>query len=171
MLMDIKCSTVTSIKVDLTFDDGSTKERVVGTNDLIEVEYNANGLRKRVEGKVLKVSATGTDPRSWYIIVDGSDDFDSDRVKFSPMSILDLEVIRKAETLEYVQTVVGEGGVPYLRINEGRLQWSKDGYDWHSINVDSRDIIEDQEGTVPIPRAGEAPKAAPASSGIEDANW
>ena len=87
MLMDIKCSPVTSIKVELKFDDMSTKVCVLGVGDLVDIVYNANGLRKRIEGKVLKVSAVGTDPRAWYIIVDGSDDFDSDRVKFSPMSI------------------------------------------------------------------------------------
>ena len=161
MLMDIKCSPVTSIKVELKFDDMSTKVCVLGVGDLVDIVYNANGLRKRIEGKVLKVSAVGTDPRAWYIIVDGSDDFDSDRVKFSPMSILDAEVIRKADTLEFVQTVVGEGGVPFLRIVNGRLQWSKDSVNWFPINVDSRDIIEDQEGTVPVPPNGMCPPPHP----------
>lgn len=174
MLMDIKCSAVTSVRVALTFDDGSSKERVIGTGDLVDVEYNANGLRKRIEGKVLKVSAVGTDPRSWYIIVDSSDDFDSNKAKFSPMSILDVEIIRKADTLTVVQTIVGEGGIPYLRINKGRLQWSKDGEVWHSIRIDNRDIIEDQEGTVPIPPTGDDDNTEDTSeneSGIEDANW
>jgi hypothetical protein len=148
--MDIKCSAVTSIKVDLTFDDHKTKEAVIGVGDLIYVEYNANGCRKSIEGKVLKVSAVGTDPHGWYIIVDGSDDFDSERARFSPMNILDLAIIRKADTLEDVKTVIGVGSVPYIRIVEGRLQYSKDGYNWHPISVDRRDIIEPQEGTVPL---------------------
>ena len=176
MLMDIKCSPVTSIKVDLKFDDMSTKSCILGVGDLVDIVYNANGLRKRIEGKVLKVSAVGTDPRAWYIIVDGSDDCDSDRVKFSPMSILDAEVIRKADTLEFVQTVVGEGGVPFLRIVNGRLQWSKDSVNWFPINVDSRDIIEDQEGTVPVPPGCESSKddnscGCGSNDRIQDAEW
>ena len=168
MLMDIKCSPVTSIKVDLKFDDHSTKTCVIGVNDLVDIEYNANGLRKRIEGKVLKVSAVGTDPRAWYIIVDGSDDFDSSRVKFSPMSILNADIIRKADTVEVVQTVVGEGGVPYLRLVHGRLQWSKDSINWYPIIIDSRDIIEDQEGTVPALRPPK-PREEIKEDEIEDA--
>lgn len=150
MLMDIKCSAVTSIAVSLTFDDHSRKDRVIGLGDLIAVEYNANGLRKNAEGKVINISAVTSDPKSWYIIVDSSDDFDSNKVRFSPMSILDVEIIRKADSLNIIRTPIGKEGVPYLRIVKGRLQYSKDGFDWRPINIDSRDIIEDAEGTIPM---------------------
>lgn len=150
MTMDVKCSAVTSIKVNLVFDDMSTKEAVIGVGDLVDITYNGNGLRRRIEGKVLKVSAVGADPHAWYIIVDGSDDFDSERARFSPMNILDVEIIRKADTLETVQTVLGIESVPYIRIVRGRLQYSKDGYNWRPIFIDRRDVIEPQEGTVPL---------------------
>lgn len=150
MLMNIRCSAVTSIKVDLAFDDGSTKERVIGLGDLIDVEYNANGLRKRIEGKVVKISAVGTDPKAWCITVDGSDDFDSEKARFAPTSILDVEIIRKADTLNTVQTPIGYTGVPYLRVMKGRLQYSNDGFNWKPIQIDPRDIIEEAEGTVPM---------------------
>ena len=71
MLMNIKCTAVTSIMVNLSFDDKSTKNALIALGDLIEVEYNANGLRKHAQGKVIKISAVGTDPKGWYIIVDG----------------------------------------------------------------------------------------------------
>ena len=71
MLMDVKCSAVTSIAVNLTFDDGTTKNSVLGVGDLVSVEYNNNGLRKQVDGKVLKISAIGADPKAWYSSVDG----------------------------------------------------------------------------------------------------
>ena len=64
--MNIKCSAMASIKVNLEFDDQSKKERVVSIGDLIDVEFNANGLRKRVDGKVLNISTVGTDPKGWY---------------------------------------------------------------------------------------------------------
>ena len=149
MLMENKCSAVTSIKVKLTFDDGSVKERVVGIGDIISVVYNANGLRNKVTGKVLATSAVGTDPKAWYIIVDGSDDFKSDRVRFAPTSILDLEIIRKNDQLEFIQTPIGFEGIPYLRIHRGRLQYSMDGYRWRYIVVDKRDVILPAEGTAP----------------------
>lgn len=157
MLMDIKCSAVSSILVQLTFDGGGHKERLIALGDLVDVEYNANGLRKRVEGKVIKISAVGTDPKTWYIIVDGSDDFDSAKARFSPMSILDCEIIRKADTISTVQTPIGSSGVPYIRIIKGRLQYSHDGFHWKPINVDRRDIIEEQSGTVPLPPHGHIP--------------
>jgi hypothetical protein len=150
MLMDIKCSMVPSISVKLRFDDHTEKYALISVGDLIDVTYNANGMRKRIEGKVIKVSAYGEDPKSWYIIVDGSDDFESQKAKFSPMSILDIEILRKAGTLDFVQTVSGDYAVPYIRIVKGRLQYSLDSFDWKPIRIDNRDIIEDQEGTVPV---------------------
>lgn len=149
MLMNITCDAVTSVAVHLTFDDGSTKHRLIANGDLVDIEYNGNGLRRHVEGKVLKVSAVGTDTKGWYIIVDASDDFDSNQHRISVMSILDCEIIRKASTLKFVQTPLGAEGVPYLRIIDGRLQYSKDGQKWESIHIDDRDIIKDEEGTIP----------------------
>ena len=149
MLMENKCSAVTSIKVKLTFDDGSIKERVVGVGDIISVLYNGNGLRNKVTGKVLSTSAVGTDPKAWYIIVDGSDDFKSERVRFAPTSILDLEIIRKADQSEFVQTPIGHEGVPYIRIHRGRLQYSMNGYNWRDIVIDRRNVILPAEGNAP----------------------
>lgn len=150
MLMDIRCSMVPSVKVDLRYDDHTHKTALIGMGDIIDVTYNANGCRKRIMGKVVKVCAYGEDPKSWYIIVDGSDDFESQKAKFSPMSILDIEVLRKAGTLEFVQTVSGDYAIPYIRIVKGRLQYSIDSFTWYPIRIDNRDIIEEQEGTVPI---------------------
>jgi hypothetical protein len=184
MLMDIKCSMVPSIKVHLRFDDHSEKCALVSIGDLIWVQYNANGCRKTIEGKVIKVCAYGEDPKSWYIVVDGSDDFESQQAKFSPMSILDIEILRKAGTLDSVQTVSGDYAVPYLRIVKGRLQYSIDSFDWKPIRIDNRDIIEDQEGTVPIDPppcphphddfrddCGSHTCGIGDNDGIEDANW
>lgn len=134
MLMKNECSSVPSIRVKLTFDSGSEKERVISPNDLIEVEYNANGLRKHIIGKVAKISTVGTDPSGWYIIVDGSDDFASEKARFSPMAILDVDIIRKAYTLDYVQTPFDETAVPYLRLYDNKyLQFSRDGIHWKNV--------------------------------------
>lgn len=135
MLMKNECSMIASIKVFLTFDDGNSKERVISNDDLVEVIYNANGLRKHIIGKVVKISAVGSDPKGWYIIVDGSDDFGSEKARFSPTTILDIDIIRKANTLDVIQTPIDETGIPYMRVVKGRyLQWSRDGIRWHTIN-------------------------------------
>lgn len=151
MLMDIKCSVVSSVSVDLTFDDNTTKHAVLAVGDLINVEYNHNGCRKRCLGKVVKVSVTdSTDPKKWIIYVDSSEEFDSGLVRFSPASILDVEVLYKAETVTNIQTPKDNTGVPHLRIVKGRLQYSLDGVHWHKITVDREDImIRGEEGTIP----------------------
>ena len=171
--MNIKCSAVTSIGVNLTYDNGAVKDAVIAVGDLIDVVYNANGIRKHACGRVLVVSAVGSDPKSWYIIVDGSDDFVSDKARLCPMNILELEIIAKGDTIDNVRTVKGDTAVPYLRIVKGRLQWSKDGSTWYPINVDREDIL-DQEGTVPV-CPGKEPippmENNNGTDGIEDANW
>jgi hypothetical protein len=170
--MDIKCLAIPSILVDLTFDDRSNKERLIGIGDLIDVKWNANGLRKHIIGKVLSISTNGSNPAGWYIIVDGSDDFEGRQVRFSPMSILDVEVLRKADQFNKIETPIGDNAVNYLRIVKGRLQYSKDGFHWKPIVIDDRDIIEDQEGTVPLPPMHGDPKDNDIDGdGIEEANW
>ena len=182
MLLDIKCDAVTSIHVHLTFDDEMVKDCIVANGDLVDVCYNANGLRKHIIGRVVNISAVGPDPVGWYFVVDGSDDFEGRFARFSPMNILNIDILRKADMEKFVRTVIGDSAVPYLREVKGRLQYSKDGIDWKPIKMDDRDIIEDQEGTVPINPVfcdhEHAPRPhhnnseeAPADDGIEDAVW
>ena len=151
MLMNIKCSAVTSVEVHLEFDDNSTKDQVISKGDLIDVEYNRNGCRTRFQGKVIKISGTSNaDPKSWVIIVDGSGDFESDQARFSPMNILDIEVIQKAECIQYIYTPKDITAIVGLREVKGRLQYTKDGIHWNYFTVDQRNInIKPEEGTMP----------------------
>ena len=169
MLLDIRCKAVSSVRVHLTFDDHSCKDELIAIGDLIDVTYNGNGLQKHIIGRVSNISTVGSDPKGWYIIVDGSDDFAHNGARFSPMSILDVEIIRKAGQDVLVKSPIGEYGCPYLRIVKNRLQYSKDGYEWHYIQVDDEDIIEDQEGTVPVPHGMMPPRPADEDDEIEDA--
>ena len=176
MLMNIRCDTVPSIKFHLEFDDNSVKDRLVSIGDLIDVTFNANGTRRHTLGKVRCIDTTGSDKRQWYLIVDASDDFHTHEAKFSPMNVLDLEVVRKAATLDFIQTPLGDTGIPYLRVVHGRLQYSNDGMNWKPIRIDNRDVIEPQEGTVPyIPGIDPVPPVAPnddpRSDEIEPAVW
>lgn len=150
MLMDIKCSAISSILIQLSFDDGSIKKELIAVDDLIDVEYNKNGRRVHFHGIVIKIDTTGPDPKGWYIILDGSDDYDAQQARFSPKSILDIAVIRKANTARNIKTPLGCGSIDSLRIVKGRLQYSTDGLNWQPILVDGRDVqIKDEEGTVP----------------------
>lgn len=179
MLMNIRCAAISSIKVHLEFDDHSVKDELIAIGDLIDVTYNGNGARKHTTGKVRCISTVGSDPKAWYIIVDASDDFKTMEAKFSPMNILDVEVIRKAATVDFIQTPLGDTGIPYLRVVRGRLQYSIDGCNWRPICIDTRDIIEPQEGTVPyipnidvpIPESGDHGPSSEDIDGIEDAVW
>lgn len=150
MLMNIKCSAVTSVAVHLEFDDGTVKDAIIAVGDLIDVEYNKNGRRNRCQGKVIKISTVGTDPKGWYIIIDGSESFECGQDRFSPTAILDLEIIHKADTIKVIQTPNDSTGIPYLRIVKGRLQYSADGIHWNFIHIDRKDIIiKPEEGTIP----------------------
>ena len=176
MLLDIKCDAVTSIHLHLTFDEEKVKDCIVAMGDLVDCLYNANGLRKHIIGRVVNISAVGSDPNGWYIVVDGSDDFEGKRARFSPMSVLNIDILRKADMEIIVRTVIGDGAVPYLREVKGRLQYSKDGLNWKPIKFDDRDIIEDQEGTVPAGphdncRPEDPRETTPEDDDIEDAVW
>jgi hypothetical protein len=166
MTLECKVEVIQSFMVHLLFEDESTKDRLVAINDLISVTWNGNGARKFIIGRVAAISASGSNHNDWYMIVDGADDFSSRREKISPYQILDLEILRKADMEDLVRTVKGDCALPYIRINQGRLQYSLDGFNWQFIKIDSDDIME-QEGTVPIIPPPAPPK--PPINDIEDA--
>ena len=61
MLLDIKCSTVISFQIDLKYDDTrADKSVVVSVGDLVDVDFNYNGCRKLVQGRIIKLYAEGT---------------------------------------------------------------------------------------------------------------
>lgn len=149
MLMDIKCSTVASVAVHLTFDDNTVKDLTLAAGDLVYIEFNKNGLRRSVEGKIIKVSCVGSDPKGWYIIVDGSENYDSAQCKISVNNILDCEVIYKNSNINCIQTPKDNTGISFLRVVKGKLQYSNNGTEWHNIDMRDKDFIKDEEGTIP----------------------
>jgi hypothetical protein len=152
MVRDIKCNTIVSVEVHLTFDDGNTKDRIISTNDVIEVEYYQNGCRRNITGKVRKISCDASDPKGWYVIIDGSSDFDCIQVKICPMNILDLEILVKNDRVTSIQTPDDNTGIPFMRIVKGRLQYSMTGAEgtWRNIVINRDNIIKDESGTVPL---------------------
>ena len=47
MLLKNSCSCITSIQVDLTFDDGSSKSNIISVNDIVDVVYV--GVKSKAE--------------------------------------------------------------------------------------------------------------------------
>lgn len=142
MLLDIKCNLVASIGIELKFDDGTKKDGVLSINDLVDVCYNSNGQRRHIVGRIIQISAIGLDPKGWYIIVDGSDDFQAEKARFSPMSILDFNIIAKGDQVNTITSPKGIENILSLRINQGRLQYTQNGLDWEPIKIDDRDVIK-----------------------------
>lgn len=145
MLLNNTCSRITSIKVDLTFEDGRKKSEVISLFDIVDIIYNKNGCRREIEGKVIKISAEGEDPKKWYIIVDGSEDFETTQSRFSPANIIDITIIKKYDATQYIYSTNDCTNIQGLRIKKGRLQYTQDGKTWLPIFVDTRDIIKDAE--------------------------
>ena len=148
MLMEIKCSMVPSIKVNLEFDDGRKKDPTLGVGDLIDLLYNANGLRKHITGIIIQINTPGQDPKGWSIIVDASDDFKSEMARLSPMSILDVDVIRKSGSVKYVATPVDDTGCTAIRVIHGVLQYTKDGKHWRNIKINDIDVIPGRDDVI-----------------------
>jgi hypothetical protein len=145
MLLDIKCSTVLSFKIDLKYDDNrADKSVVISVGDLVDVDFNYNGCRKLVQGRIIKLYAEGTDPKKWYIILDSADLYSSDTYKFSPANILDITVISKADATQYIASTNDYTNIKALRIVQGTLQYTQDGATWLPIYIDPQFIIEDE---------------------------
>lgn len=148
MLLENKCTAVPSINVHLVFDNATVKDVKLSKGDLICVEFNKNGCRRRAEGNIVKVNCDGIDPKAWYIIVDSSNDFDSCQIKIAPTSILDVEVIRPFDAIQVIESTNDCTNIRALKIVNQILYYTQDGTTWRPVKISSQDI-EDEEGTMP----------------------
>ena len=144
MLMDIKCSTVTSIELELSFDNGFKKHCIVSKGDLVWMIFNYNGCRKEVEAKVLKITANGSDPKAWVILIDASEDFGATQYRVCPLNILDIDIIKKRDAIRYIESPSNYSNIAGMRVVDGRLQYTQDGVNWLPFRIDMRDIIKDE---------------------------
>lgn len=168
MLMDIKCSSNPQIEISLKFDNQESKKVTVGKGDLVDVDYNKNGVRRRIEGIVTKVSTNGTESLGWCIIIDGSGDFSSEIARISPINILDIDIIRKAECSMGINSPKDKSGIMSLRVKGGRLQYSQNGYDWFPIIIDRENVIvPGKDGDLDPFRPHPHPQPRPIEPGIK----
>ena len=147
MLMNIENSIVQSLKVSLTFDNNKTKEREISVGDLCYFEFNKNGARKTIEGKVVKINCNNTsNSNSWVVIVDGSLDFKGQMERISPNNILDVDIIQKHDAKGYIGTPNDSSRITDMRLVNGYLQVSTDGgYSWTIPKNYAGRIMEDSE--------------------------
>ena len=151
MRLAINAEVQSSFKVKLTYDDAAPKTVILSIGDLIDCEYNSNGLRKHITGRIIKISAAGTDPNGWWLMVDGSGDFDTNQARFTVMNIIDVDIIQKYDTQHNISTPNDRSGILSLKVVDGRLLYTKDGYHWEYIKTQwYRDGIKPEEGTVPV---------------------
>lgn len=150
MLMDVQCSATTQVTVNLRYDDNRNETYTIGKGDIVEISYNRNGLRSTIEGKVVRVSCVGTDPKGWFIMIDGSNDFESEKVRICPTSILACEIIQSASEIKYIATPRGrKSTIAALRVIKGRLEYSQNGYEWSPILINASNVV--YGGTCPNP--------------------
>lgn len=151
--MGIQCSAEPQITVRLTFDDNSVKTVTVGKGDLVDVEYNKNGVRRRIEGKIVKISTSGTQSVGWCIVIDGSGDFAAQQARITPSTILDIDIISKSECVDGIESPKGKGQIIALKEMGGRLYYTKNGYDWLPVLIDRSNVVmEPGDGPIePIP--------------------
>ena len=137
MLTSISCQAIPTIKVHLVFDDGTVKDNVIAVEDLIDVTYNKNGVSTNFTGRVASITTVGPDPHKWYILVDGSGEYESKIARFDPMSILDLNILIKGDGSDKVKTPASATeGCPFLRLTTGdKLQYSRDGITWTDVKA------------------------------------
>lgn len=148
MLLNNSVSIVQNLHIELTFDDNSKKEREIGVGDLIHVEFNENGLRKSVDGKVLKIGTGVNTVRQdgWFVIVDGSLSFAGETFRFNPNKIIDLDIIQKKHDVPYVMTTSDISRVTNIKVEDGILKVSMDnGYSWFTPNLNN--MIQEEEGS------------------------
>lgn len=144
MLQEIRCSTIVSFKIDLKYDDArANKSEVVSVGDLVDVDFNYNGCRRMIQGRVIKIYAEGTDPKKWYMIVDSAEAFCSDTYKFSPMNILDITIIKKHDATQYIFSTNDYTNIKGMRVVQGQPQYTQDGVNWLPFFIDPRYIIEE----------------------------
>ena len=154
MLMNIESSISQSIVISLTFDNGKNKKYEISVGDLCSFEFNKNGRRKMIEGKVIKIFASETvDSKSWYIVVDGSLDFAGQTERFCPNNILDMNIIQKHDAVQYISSPNDSTRVTDIKLDNGVLMVSIDGgYSWFVPKLDRDRQYDDSCGMDRYPK-------------------
>ena len=151
MLMRLGCEAEQLLNFTLEFEDGSKKNRSVRVGDIVTVDYNKNGLRKRAHGAVKSIFANPYNGRlskkDWTITILNSHYHTSPGdcgcdvgayVKIDVLNIVDLEVDATAQT--NLNPIYSSPDcccqITNMRINSGLLEISQDyGKTWFVLTT------------------------------------
>lgn len=153
MVMKIGCEVEQSLVITLSFDDETTKTRVINKGDYVSIAYNKNGTRRVVNGAVTTIYANPyngkVSRKDWYVIVASDDVMEgigSAAVRISILNILDVEVLKTNDNHREVRTPNNNTRVTDIRVKGNYLQISQNGgRSWRNVGAELNDDLVGEE--------------------------
>ena len=150
MLLKVSHEIIKSVNIGLVYDDNTTKKVLVQNNDIVEINYIYNGMKKEVTGTVKRIftenghaghighvaSCGNCKDEGCYLFIDASSTNKSDLVKVDVDCIFDINVIQKADNSDCVKSPVGCTHVTDVRLVGNEFQISPDyGTTWLAVGT------------------------------------
>lgn len=162
MLIGVSHEVIKGVTIKLVFDDGHVKTNTVYVNDIVDVYYAKDGVRRHIEGRVTKVeelpnhaghvghiaSCGNCKNVGCYITVDGSEEARACVAKIDVDCILDLDVLQHAGEYDSITSPKGEYNITNFRLVGKCLQLSCDnGQHWMIVSTlpDEQIIVPEEE--------------------------
>lgn len=150
MLLKVSHEIINSVNIGLVYDDNTTKKVLIQNNDVVEINYIYNGMKKEVTGTVKRIftedghaghighvaSCGNCKNEGCYLYIDASTTNNSDLVKIDVDCIFDINVIQKADNSDCVKSPVGCTQVTSVRLVGSEFQISPDyGTTWLAVGT------------------------------------
>lgn len=134
MLMRKDINIISSLSLDLFFDDDTEKKIVLNKKDIVSIVYNNRGTKTTVVGKVINIISNGDNS---YLLIDGSGIYAGSQVNILFNEILDCNMIEKYDESILLRSVSGAGQITNLRLLNGYMQISTDnGVSWKNLTIE-----------------------------------
>ena len=134
MLLRKDINVISSISIELYFDDDSSKKILLNKKDIVSLTYNDRGVKTTVVGKVINIISNGNNS---YLSIDGSGIYEGSQVKILFDEILDCIMIEKYDESILLRSVSGAGQITNLRLLNGYMQISTDnGVSWKNLTIE-----------------------------------
>lgn len=121
-LLQNNTQVIFSVKVALTFDDGTTKKDTIEVGDYLLLKFNYDGNKLSRACRVVDITpiVLNTQPESYAasLVVDCSDKFSGQRLKVACKNILNFRIVTK----DYVDSLAPDYIVTDDMLNEGNLE-------------------------------------------------
>lgn len=151
MVMKIGCEVEQSLVITLSFDDETTKTRVISKGDYVSIAYNKNGTRRVVNGAVTTIYANPyngkVSRKDWYVIIANDEGQGlGGAVRISILNILDVEVLKTSNNSRNVKTPNNNTRVTDIRVKGNFLQISSNGgRSWRNVGAELNDNLVGEE--------------------------